>query len=431
VQLGPAPRTSRLRTRLGAAACLLLASGTAARAQTAADSTANRLEASALIYGERQRTNVVEPSATITHLFGNGQALSAGLGLDVMTGASPTGARASSQVQTTTSASGQTSTTTSSALPTAHFSDIRGVLDLGWLSPLGRLARSEAGGHASREKDYQSLGVSERLSLDLLQRLVTISAGGSIDHDSVFPVGGTPLGLSPTRVVTSLEPQGKRVTTGTVGISRILTRRWMMSLDASRTVERGYLTEPYKIVSIVSPDSDVAVGSVSERRPENRDRRSLLASSVYHFASDVLYLSYRYYWDDWGLRSHTLDGRYRVDLPNQAFVQPHLRLYTQRAANFFTFGLPEGEPLPGFASSDQRLGPMNGVTLGATYGFRIPGHRGDFTVRAEWIHQWGPGRTHARSGGAGEDDSVQAQQAADLFPPLDIGTVVAGYTVGF
>src|SRR5439155_4284760 len=303
----------------------------------------NQLETSALLYGENKRTDVVEPMARFTHLFGGEQSLSAQLGLDVMTGASPTGARAANQVQTTTSASGST-TTSSSRLPTARFSDLRSVVDLGWQAPIGRFLRSEAGGHVSREKDYQSLGLSERLALDLFQRLVTVRAGGSVDHDEVFAVGGTPVGLSSARIIASHDHQPKRVQTGTVGISRVLSRRWLVSLDGSRTFERGYLTEPYKIVSIISADSGLAVGSVTEKRPATRDRRSLLASSVYHFPSDVLYLSYRYYWDDWGVRSHTLDGRYRIDLNQQTFVQPHVRLYTQSRADFFTFGINEDVP---------------------------------------------------------------------------------------
>ncbi|MBI1796385.1 MAG: DUF3570 domain-containing protein [Candidatus Eisenbacteria bacterium] len=419
MQLEAAPRGSRLRTRLGAAACLLLASS-AAHAQ-APDSTANTLEASTLLYGENKRTNVLEPAARFTHLFGGGQILSAELGLDVMTGATPTGARASNQVQTVTSASGSTSTS-GTEIPTAHFKDARGVFDLGLQTPLGRLLRAEAGAHVSREKDYRSLGGTARLSADLFQRLVTVSAGGGYDDDGVFPVGGTPEGLTIDRGVVRYDVQPKRVETATVGISRILTRRWMVSLDASRTRERGYLTEPYKIVTIVTSEEGIPVATVTEKRPATRVRRSLLGSSVYHLEKDILYLTYRYYWDDWGLRSHTADARYRIELPAETFLQPHVRFYTQSAADLFTFGLRDDQPLPPYASSDQRLGPLRSVTLGATVGFRVPSQPGRFTLRAEWIHQWG------RVGTAG---GIQSGPPVDLFPPLEIGTLVAGYSVGF
>jgi len=428
--LTPAPRPSALRARLGAAACLLLASASGARAQTA-DTTANVFEASGLVYGEKDRTVVVEPTAKISHLFSNRQMLSAQLGLDVMTGASPTGAIASSQVQTVTSASGGSSSTTKSQLPTATFSDLRGVLDLGWQSPLGRFARSDAGGHVSREKDYRSLGFSERVSLDLLQRRTTLSLGGGYNRDEVLPVGGTPLGLSPTRIIVSDSPQPKDVAFGTVGLSQIVTRRWMVALDGARTRETGYLTEPYKIVSLVTPDSLVAVGQVTEKRPEQRWRNSVTGSSVYHFQENVLYLSYRYYWDDWSVHSHTVDLRYRYELPDLSFLQPHVRFYTQTQASFFTFGLPNGAPLPEFATADQRLGPLRSFTLGGTYGVHIPNHPGELTIRAEWIHQWGNGPMLNGPPVSGGEETEGGPQQFSLFPPLDIGTLVVGYTLGF
>jgi hypothetical protein len=407
---------------------MLLASGTA-RAQSPDTTTANTFEGSALGYGEAQRVYVFEPSAKITHLFTNAQSLSALAILDVITGASPTGAVASTQTQTTTSASGGSSTSTSSQLPTHKFNDMRGALDLGWVSPFGRYLRSDLGTHASLERDYSSLGVSERLSIDLFQRLATVSVGGSYNDDGVFPKGGTPLGLSPTRIIVSTAPQDKRVASGTVGISRILTRRWMMSVDGSRTVERGYLTEPYKIVSIVTPDSGNAVGSVTEKRPDSHDRRSIMASSVYSMVENVLYLSYRYYWDDWGVRSHTIDARYRIEMQDRSFLQPHLRLYTQTAADFFTYSLVQGAPLPVYASADQRLGPLRSATIGLTYGFRVPDRPGEFTIRAEWIHQWGEGtRTVTTSG---SEEGGPSLQSVDLLPALDIGTLTFGYTVGF
>jgi hypothetical protein len=273
--------------------------------------------------------------------------------------------------------------------------------------------------------------------------------GGGFDYDNVFPVGGTAAGLTDAGISASgggsggdndLPPGGahtglaegpvivstnanlKRVASGVVGVSRVLTRRWLVAVNGSRIVQRGYLTEPYKIVSIIDPDSGTTVGALTELRPSTRDRKDLLASSVYHLERGVLYSSYRYYWDDWGVRSHTVDVRYRRDLADQAFFQPHVRYYTQTAADFFRFGLIRGDPLPAYATSDYRLGPLHSVTLGGTYGFRIPDQPGEFTARAEYILQWGDGHP---------PDAVGVQQQLDLMPPLHIATVMVGYTLSF
>jgi hypothetical protein len=419
---GPA-RAPSLRRRLGAAACVLLASGASARAHAdPAVAPVWQFDGTALLYGEKGRADVVEPMARITRLLPGGQTLSAQLGIDVITGASPTGAMPSGAVQTTTTPSGNVTTSSAGQIPEHRFKDTRGVLDLEWTAPFARRFTSTVGTHFSREKDYQSLGADGKLSVELLQRLVTVTVGGGYNRDRVFPVGGTPVPLSDGSTLLGFGPNPKRVATGLVGISRVLTRRWLVGVDASRMQERGYLTEPYKVVSLLEADTGSPVGELTDKRPGTRRRTDVLASSVYHLATDVFYSSYRYYWDDWGVRSHTLDLKYRRELQRESYLQPHVRLYTQTPADFFRFGLIRGSPLPEFATSDYRLGPLHSATLGATYGFRIPRRPGEVTVRAEYMRQWGDG--HPRG-------AVGAQRGLDLFPPLNVASLVVGYSVGF
>ncbi|HET7225462.1 MAG TPA: DUF3570 domain-containing protein, partial [Candidatus Eisenbacteria bacterium] len=404
-----------------------------------------QFESSALLYGERTRTNVIEPIGRITRLMANGQTLSAGLTLDAITGASPTGALPTGRVpatvgggdegvqggvrpvQTVTAASGGGgggSTPKPGDIPVNSFSDFRGALTLDWVRPIGSLLTVNAGTHFSREKDYQSTGISGKLSLDMMQRLTTLTVGGATDHDDVFPTRGTPAGLD------SLAPKTggwnpKRVNGGLVGLSRILTRRWMVSVNGSRTFERGYLTEPYKVVSIVGADG-YPIGQLPEKRPTERIRSDILAGSVYHLARDVLYTSYRYYWDDWKLTSHTVDVMVRHDLDEQTFIQPHVRFYTQSAASFFRYGFTQAEldanGLPAYASADDRLGVLHDVTVGATYGFHTESFPGEFTIRAEYIRQWGSGHP---------PQAVGVQRGFNLAPGIDIGAVTAGYSVSF
>ncbi len=95
-----------LRARLRAATCVLLAAGAPAAAHAEGAAPAWQFDGSTLVYAERSRTQIVEPVARITRMFSGGQSLSAQFALDAMSGASPSGAQPSGQVQTTTSASG-------------------------------------------------------------------------------------------------------------------------------------------------------------------------------------------------------------------------------------------------------------------------------------------------------------------------------------
>ena len=411
---------------------LLAAAGTpaAAAAQTPGEAT-TRYDVSGLYYAEAQRTSVIEPVARITRLFADGQSLSAQFALDVMSGASPTGANPSGVPQTVTSASGTTTTTSADQVPTAMFKDTRGALDLDWVRPLGLLTPT-LGAHYSREKDYQSFGANAKLSLDVNQRLTTFTVGGGTNRDSVFPVGGIVPGL--TSVAASgggeggegggesgVESASKRVGTGLVGVSQVLTRRWLAAANLSRTWEQGYLTEPYKVVSLLDGTTGFTTGQLTEKRPDSRLRTSVLVNSVYHLSQDIAYVSYRYYWDDWNIRSHTIDLRFRRDYESGAWLEPHARYYSQSAAEFFHQGLVDGRPLPAFASADQRLGELRTVTLGATYGFKLPSQPGELSVRAEYMGQFGNGHPA---------DAVGVQREYDLAPPVNIFSLVVGWSFG-
>jgi hypothetical protein len=420
LQLNAPVRPAASRSRLGAAACALIASAATAVARADGGAT-TQLEAATLIYGEQNRTDVVEPLLRITRVRPGGQSLSAQIGLDVITGASPTGASPSGKVQTTTTPSGNVQTTSASEIPTTEFEDIRGSLDLDWTRPLGALVSPTLGMHISREKDYQSLGANATLALSLLHRRTTLTFGGGLNRDRVFPVGGIVEGLT-DGVATGEAARDKNVTSALVGVSQVVTRRWLLGLSASRTVEDGYLTEPYKVLSVVDAEG-YPVSSLRESRPGARKRTSLLASSVYHFGIDVLNASYRAYGDDWGVKSHTVELRLRHDLAGgDRWVEPHVRWYWQHAADFFRFGLNEGDPLPDFASSDARIGSIRTATLGAACGFRLGSYPGEFSVRAEYLAQWGDGHPA---------DAVGVQRTMDLMPPVGTGSLMLGYSVGW
>jgi hypothetical protein len=427
------------RHRLKAAVSMLLASAvpTAARADATAKT---QVDASVLYYGEKARTNVLEPNVRVTRLFGAKALLYGQFGYDAITGASPTGAIPASGVQTTTTPSGNVVTSTNGQVPTQGFSDRRWVGELGGTLPLvGGLALG-ATGHVSRERDYRSTGGTATFSLECMQKLTTLTAGGGVNQDQVIPIGGTPVGLTSGQY-TGVASNDKRVTSALLGVSRIVTRRWMLALNGSLNRERGYLTEPYKVLSVVDPVTGAPTAEqLKEKRPDTRQRRDVLLSSVYHLPRDVAYASYRYYWDDWGLRSSTFDLKYRVNTGDHGYVQPHVRYYTQNAASFYRAELVQGEPLPDFATSDERLGVLHTTTYGLTYGLPVKSGPGQFFVRAEYLRQTGPKAHHAddTGGGTGADTSklpttsVTVGPVTSLIrPPLGIGTVLVGYSTSF
>ena len=110
----------------------------------------------------------------------------------------------------------------------------------------------------------------------------------------------------------------------------------------------------------------------------------------YRFDAGTLDFSYRYMTDDWDVTSHTADLRYRWDLPAASYIEPHVRFYTQSAAEFYRVALLDGDPLPAFASADYRLGEFDAVTIGVKYG-RLLANGNEWSARLESYTTTGSG----------------------------------------
>ena len=404
-----------VRKCLRSATCALLA---AAAGTASAEGGDWNIDAGMLSYSESGRIYVAEPLLSMKRNFADDRSLSAKVVLDGITGASPTGAMPVANPHTYTTASGRVQTDLGGDMPTKKFHDARASLDLGYAQPLTRLLKGEISGHYSVESDYISRGTTLTLDMDTPDRLTTFSGGIGINNDLVNPThGGKPLGFAWDTVTTRYGNDSKHVLDGTIGVTRILSRSWLVSLTAGQTRELGYLTEPYKIISVIDAAGNTT-GYRFENRPDFRYRHSFTANSTYHFEEDVVYYSYRYYWDDWGIKSHTIDLKYRYELDDGQYLLPHIRYYTQTAVDFYTYGLMDGAPLPEYATSDYRFGKMSTTTVGLKYGF--PLYDGECNVRIEYVRQ---------DGDAHPSQAVGIQKTLNLFVPINTTIIQVGYSI--
>ena len=419
MQLTGPERGRSIRPQLRAAACMLLAGAASRLAQAADAAPTNTVDFTTLVYSER--ITVFEPTVRFTRLDPNGQSFHGQVTIDSITGASPTGALPSGITQTVTSASGNVKTISGGTLPTIDFKDTRYALDGEWSVPKKTVTYT-LGSHISTEKDYRSLGLTGKASFDLNSHLTTLLVGAGYNWDEVFPVGGIVSGLSPPGTVTGSNSSPKRVASVLFGVSQVVTRRWLVGASASLASEQGFLTEPYKVVSVMNASTGIPIAQLTEERPDARQRFNVQLDSVYHFTRNLLYLTVGHSWDDWGIRANSLDLNLRHPINDAVWVEPHLRYYAQGAADFFHVGLVAGQPLPEFASADYRLGILNTTTAGITLAFRPRGHPGEWTLRAEYMTQ---------SGDSHPGDAIGVQQQYDLFPSVDAFSLVVGYNLQY
>jgi hypothetical protein len=403
-----------IRSRLRTATCALLAVAGNAAAQGDW-----HFDAASLGYSEIGRVSVFEPVFSLKRDLANGRSVAGKITLDAITGASPTGATPSDKVQTVTSPSGVSTQVRKGVVPVNSFHDHRASFDLNFEQPLARTFKTVIGGHLSSEKDYLSRGATLTINWDTPDRLTTFSLGAGTNVDRVAPTGGRPLGLALTSTPDRFGSADKLSADGMLGVTRVLSPRWLIQLNYGRSRETGYLSEPYKIVSVVDANG-TTIDFRNEKRPDRHNTQNVFLSSAYQAGDDVIHFSYRYYWDDWGIRSNTFDLKYRLDLSNGYYVEPHVRIYGQSGANFFTYGLVSGAPPPDYATADYRYGRLTTNTFGIKFG--APLGSGEFNTRAEYMLQ---------SGDSHPAQAIGVQKQSDLFPLINILMLQVGYSLAF
>ena len=306
----------------------------------------------------------------------------------------------------------------------AHPLESRNMPVLGGNFYWGPVTLGLSGGY-SLEDDFDSTFGSSNLSWELNNKLTTLTAGFSLANNDITREAvraGGPHDHS-TGELEDFEATSK-YRTFDLGFSQILTKNTLFHLNGSYIRQRGYLSNPYKLVNItgeITPEeyNEAAFGSggsgstwdaftdlevagfelFREVRPEKRDIWVIATGLNQHIPSldASVQFDYRFFMDNWDISSHTFELAWYQDLPYGISVTPNIRYYSQSSADFFApfFRAPRSD---GNYSSDYRLSDYGALSGGIsvnkefTKGFNL-------NVGFEY-------RTHKGSlklGGGGED----------------------------
>ena len=387
------------------------------------------VDVAVLVYSEPDRVSALEPAISAKKAYDDESVLNLKLVLDSLTGASHNGATATDSAQTFTrpSGNGSYSAQTNETPLDDTFRDTRVSFSAGYEMPLDRLNRVIFGANVSNEYDFFSMSGSATWLKDINQRNTTLSAGVSVEYDTIKPVGGFADPLS--EMLGNDQASNKEDTTDNrvmsellLGITQVVDRNTLMQFNYGFALSDGYHNDPYKIISVVDDTTGETVAPTTstlagrylyENRPDTRNKQSLYGKVKRFISGDVVDASYRYMWDDWDVVSHTLDFRYRFNLTNNQYIEPHVRYYSQQAAEFYRHSITESEAntqsYGDYLSADYRLGDMIGTTLGLKWGFVTPGgHKS--SVRLEYYQQ---------TGDSNPDDAIGIQQSQNLYPDVD------------
>ena len=404
---------------LSVASCSLL--GTSAQAAEEAWD----VDTAILYYAESDnRVSALEPVISAKKDLGDDEILSMKLVLDVLTGASANGAVPSSSPQTFTSPSGnKTYSADANETPLDDtFRDGRLAYSLNWDKPIDRFNRRNLGFSFSHEYDFTSLSGNALWQHDINQKNTSLSAGINLELDSIDAVGGIPDGLTDTSSRLRVgDTDDRQVLDLIFGVTQIIDRSSLFQVNYSYSNAEGYLTDPYKLLSVVDGAGEPSY-YVYEQRPDSRTKQSLFGKYKKMLANqDIVTASYRFMTDDWGIDSHTVDLTYRWKLDDGYFIQPHLRWYQQSAADFYNYFLVDGDPLPQYASADYRLGEMTATTVGVKFGKAID-DKHLWSLRLE---------TYNQSGDSSPPEAFGQLTSQDLYPDVDAVIVQFNYSFKF
>jgi hypothetical protein len=224
----------------------------------------------------------------------------------------------------------------------------------------------------SRESDYFADTFGFNVTQDLMDGLTTLSLGYSAGHDVV-------LRNTDASFVRTIDRYQYRL-----GLSQVITKSLLMSLNYEVIADDGYLNNPYR--------SALVLGSaVPEKYPLTRDSHAVamkLRKGLDLFDKQelrsALQFDYRLFWDTWDINANTLEIGYHQYFGKRLMADLHYRYYSQDKAVFYSDNFP-GEFL--YMARDKELSAFKDHSLG----FKISYHwvdRGSFKFSQSFAYDY-------------------------------------------
>ena len=244
------------------------------------------------------------------------------LAIDSLTGASPSGAAPPATVQTFTSPSGNSQYTVARGRAAAryvvprHAHGARRELGDAGRRALRCCRSARASRTSTTTRTRASMRASRATSTTATRRCRSVLALAERHDQSRRRQPRAARADAGSRQTTANKrgDQSKDVTDFLIGVTQVLNRHTIVQLNYSLSQADGYLTDPYKMLSVVDPVTGdpvagppAAADAVSVREPSRRRATSKASTALVKrdFDGDVLEASYRYMTDDWGVDSHT------------------------------------------------------------------------------------------------------------------------------
>lgn len=210
----------------------------------------------------------------------------------------------------------------------------------------------------SSEYDYFSLGFGGGYTKLFNEKNTELSINANVYIDTwnaIYPTELRPFGTNgigsfrPSEITgntnynpnfTEFDSEGRNSYSVGLGFSQILHKKLQGSLALDFVQQQGLLSTPFQRVYF----SDIADSFIDnfqladdiERLPDSRFKVAV-GGRLNWYLNEILTVRtfYRYYFDDWGINSHTASVEVPIKIADKFTLYPSYRYYKQTAADYF------------------------------------------------------------------------------------------------
>ena len=208
----------------------------------------------------------------------------------------------------------------------------------------------------SKEPDYSASSVSMDISQEVFGGMTTISLGYTRAADQIGKHD------TPSFAETAKHWQYR------LGVTQVLSPRWLMSANFEAISDSGFLGSPYRAVRVFG----ILAGL--ERNPRTRSSRSVKFGAVGNLGSrDAVHADYRFFWDTWDIRAQTVEAGYSRYVGEPWLADGFVRFNTQSKALFYS---DNAQAETTYISRNRQLGTFKSFGLGGKLSYtyvKVPG----------------------------------------------------------
>ncbi|MDH4106835.1 MAG: DUF3570 domain-containing protein [Gammaproteobacteria bacterium] len=210
----------------------------------------------------------------------------------------------------------------------------------------------------SEESDFDATTYSFSVSQDMFGDLTTLTLSYALGDDTVGRSDNPDFSRDNTR-----QHYG-------IGLTQILTRNLIASLNFETITDEGFLNNPYRSVRYLDSANPIGYSFEPELYPATRTSNAVGLRARYYLPyRAAIQGEYRYFADTWDITSHTAAITYVHPMGDWTFEAKY-RWHDQTGAHFFRDLFQRSEQT-NFRGRDKELSPMTSHTfkLAASYEF--------------------------------------------------------------